>query len=163
MTDDVLATVGASQPRRWMGISMMVALGGVVIYTALATPPAFGWQVFLIALGAASIWMAERMRRATETWLELTETELRSSEGIVLARIADIKSIDRGVLAFKPSNGFMITLHTPAERVWRPGLWWRLGRRVGIGGVTPSSQTKFMSEIIAAQMMQRDQESDQAT
>ncbi len=39
---------------------------------------------------------------------------------------------------------------------WRPGLWWRVGRRIGVGGMTPASQTKFMSEIIAAMIAQRD-------
>lgn len=161
--DEVFATVSASQPRRWTGVGMLLIVGVVVIYVAMATPPSFSWQVFLLVIGAGAIWMAERMRRATEHKLELTETELKSSEGIVLARIEDIATVERGVFAFKPSNGFLITLKARGDRVWRPGLWWRLGRRIGIGGVTPASQTKFMSEILSAQLMQRDQESDHTT
>lgn len=163
MTDEVLATVNASQPRRWMGVAMLVMVGGVVIYVAMATPPALSWQVFLIVTGIAAIWMAERMRRATEYRLELTETELRSTEGQVLARVSDIATVERGAFAFKPSNGFLITLKAPGDRCWRPGLWWRFGRRVGVGGVTPASQTKFMSEILSAQVMERDQEFDHTT
>lgn len=163
MTNEVLATVNASQPRRWIGVAMLVIVGVVVIYVAMATPPSIPWQVFLIVVGAGAVWMADRMRRATEHRLELTETELRSTEGLVLARLDDIEKVERGVFAFKPSNGFLVTLKSPGARAWRPGLWWRMGRRIGIGGVTPASQTKFMSEILSAQLMERDQESDHTT
>jgi hypothetical protein len=44
----------------------------------------------------------------------------------------------------------MLRLSDKAPRAWYPGLWWRMGRRVGIGGVTSAAQTKAMAEIIAA-------------
>jgi hypothetical protein len=139
-----------------MGVIMLAGVGALVLYVAMSTPPSLAWQVFLVLVGVAALWMAERMRRATEQKLELTETELRCSDGQLVARIEDIENIERGAFAFKPSNGFLITLKTPGARVWQPGLWWRLGRRIGVGGVTPGSQTKFMSEIIAAQLAERD-------
>ena len=157
---EVLAMVQASAPRRWIGVIMLAGLGGMVIYVALASPPALHWQVFLIVMGALALWMAERMRRATEHRIELTETELRSSEGMVIATISDIQSLDRGFFAFKPSNGFLIKTRTPGMGIWRPGLWWRMGRRIGVGGVTPGGQTKAMSEILAAMMAQLDQDSN---
>ncbi|TMM55108.1 hypothetical protein [Sulfitobacter sabulilitoris] len=153
---EVLATVGASMGRRLLGITSLAVLGGMVIYVALATPPDLGWQVFLLALGGAAIWMADAMRRGTAHVIELTETELRDSSGEILARVADIESMDRGFFAFKPSNGFLLKTRSPGTRVWRPGLWWRMGRRIGVGGMTPGSQTKFMSEVLAAMMAQRD-------
>ena len=54
MREDVLAKVAASSPRRWIGVGMMATVGALVIYVALATPPQLGWQVFLLAVGAAS-------------------------------------------------------------------------------------------------------------
>ena len=39
---------------------------------------------------------------------------------------------------------------------WQPGLWWRLGNRIGVGGMTPGSQAKAMAEIIAIKLAQRD-------
>ena len=86
----------------------------------------------------------------------LTESELRSTEGDRIARVDEIEALDRGVLAFKPSNGFMVRTRTAQPRAWRPGLWWRVGRRVGIGGVTPGGQTKAMAEILAALMAERE-------
>jgi len=157
MDEDVLAIVEASAARRWMGVILLGALGGLVVYVALASPPALMWQVFLIVVGVLALWMADKMRRATESRIELTETELRSSEGQVIALVADIEKVDRGVFALKPSNGFMVRTRKPGPRAWQPGLWWRLGRRIGVGGVTAAGQTKSMSEILSMMLAQRDQ------
>jgi hypothetical protein len=160
MQDEVLAVIEASAVRRWMGVIMLAGLGGLVIYVAFATPPRLGWQVFLIVVGALALWMADKMRRATEHRIELTETEVRSSDGQVIAMVANIEKIDRGVFALKPSNGFMVRTTSSQSRAWRPGLWWRLGRRIGVGGVTSASQTKTMSEILAALLVQRGQDAE---
>ncbi|MEX0349821.1 MAG: hypothetical protein AB3N15_10400 [Paracoccaceae bacterium] len=154
MSDEVLAVVEASAPRRWFAIAVLFALGVLLFYVALATPPAPGWQLFLIGAGGLSIWLALQLYRATEHRIELTATQLRSN-GIVIAEIAEIESLDRGAFAFKPSNGFLMRTKNPGGRIWQPGLWWRLGRRIGIGGVTPGSQGKFMAEAIATLIAER--------
>ncbi len=163
MDDEILVTVSVSALRRWLGIAVLAAFGGLLIYVAFATPPALHWQGFLLLIGAASLWLADRMRRATEQRIELTRSELRGSDGTRIAAIDEIEALDRGLFAFKPSNGFLIRTHAPAPRAWRPGLWWRLGRRIGIGGVTAAAQTKAMSEILAALLAERDQVSDHTT
>ena len=160
MNDEILAVVETSSARRWMGVIMLAGLGGLMIFIALAAPPEPVWQLFLIVMGVLSLWIAERMRRATEHRIELTEQELRSSEGLVIALVADIVHVDRGMFAFKPSNGFLIKLRRPGPRIWRPGLWWCSGRRIGVGGVTSASQTKVMSEILSALLATRDQNRD---
>jgi hypothetical protein len=99
--------------------------------------------------------MGEGMRRATGHGLVLTERELRDSAGTVLARVEDMVSVDRGLFAFKPSNGFLLMTATRAERAWRPGLWWRFGRRIGVGGLAPARQTRAMAEIIATMIARR--------
>lgn len=153
---EVLATVKASAGRRFLGLVSLSFLGLMLLYIAFARSPELIWQVFLIAVALAALWCADAMRRGTASAVELTETELRDADGTLIARVADIDSMDRGFFAFKPSNGFLIKTKTPDVRVWRPGLWWRVGRRIGIGGMTPGHQTKFMSEILAAMMAQRD-------
>lgn len=155
--NEVLATVKASNGRRFLGLSSLGILGVLLIYIAFMKPPSMGWQLFLLAIGTSALWIAEMMRRATASTIELTPTELRDSDGTVIALVADIEGMDRGFFAFKPSNGFLLkTKSSAGARVWRPGLWWRMGRRIGIGGMTPGSQTKFMSEIIATMMATRD-------
>ena len=152
----VLAVVRASAGRRVLGLTALAALGILLIYVAFATPPTFLAQVFLILVGGGALWLADAMRRATANAVELTETELRDSDGTVIARIEDIEGLDRGFFAFKPSNGFLIKVVAKSDNHWRPGLWWRLGRRIGIGGVTPGHQTKVMSELLAVMMAKRD-------
>ncbi|WP_300031766.1 hypothetical protein [uncultured Roseobacter sp.] len=152
---EILATVAASTGRRVLGIGMLAFLAVMVIYVALASPPTLGWQIFLLALGTGSLMIADAMRRSTSYVLELTKTELRESGGTVIARTADMTGIDRGAFAFKPSNGFLIHTTASGSRHWRPGLWWRMGRRVGVGGMTPKNQTKMMAEIIAMMIEER--------
>lgn len=151
----VLATITASPGRRILGIGALWFLSLMVIYVAIATPPDLGWQIFLLVLGGGSIWIAELMRRATSVTLELTRDELRDSAGVVLARMDEVTGLDRGMFAFKPSNGFLLRLNAKKPRAWRPGLWWSLGSRIGVGGMTPAHQAKFMAEIIATLLAER--------
>lgn len=155
MQDEILATVQASAARRWMGVAMLLSVGVLVIYVALARPPAPLWQVFLFAVGSAALWLAHRVWHATADRIELTRTELRTGSGIRILEVADIAGVDRGVFAFKPSNGFLVTTKSRAERAWAPGLWWRIGRRVGVGGMTAAAETKFMSEMLSALLAER--------
>lgn len=157
--DEILATVAASAGRRFLGIGMLAILGVMVLYVALTNPPALGWQIFLLAFGTIALMVADAMRRATAFRLELTREELRDTGGEVIARVAEIRSVDRGAFAFKPSNGFLLRTSASAPRRWRPGLWWRIGARIGVGGMTPGRQTRNMAEIIAIMIAERDQQS----
>ncbi|MCP4820329.1 MAG: hypothetical protein GY883_14140, partial [Shimia sp.] len=60
----------------------------------------------------------------------------------------------------KPSNGFAIKLKQSRGRRWQPGLWWSLGRRVGIGGVTPGAHSKEMAQMLEALLVQKKTERD---
>ena len=110
---EVLATVHASAGRRVLGVGSIWVLAVLVLYVAIVSPPAPGWQVFLFAIGGGSIWIAERMRRATAHALELTNTELRDTRGVVLTHVDHITGLDRGMFAFKPSNGFLLSIFPP--------------------------------------------------
>ena len=148
-SSDVVATVSASMGRRILGIGCLAVLGMMQLYLAVATSPALGWKLFLFVLGAGALFVADMMRRSTSMTLELTEHELREAGGDTIVLLDEITSIDRGAFAFKPSNGFLLRLRSGTARHWRPGLWWGLGRRIGVGGMTPANQTKNMAEIIA--------------
>lgn len=153
---EVLAVVRASAGRRVLGVGSLAFLGILLIYVALIRPPdSLGWQGFLILLGGLTLWLADAMRRATALVIELTRNGLRCSDGEMIARIDDIQAMDRGIFAFKPSNGFLMKTKSKAPARWQPGLWWRVGRRIGIGGVTPGHQSKAMAEIIAALMAEQ--------
>ncbi|WP_338548788.1 hypothetical protein [Roseovarius phycicola] len=148
---EVLVVVRASPGRRVLGVGALALLGLLAVYVAMARPPgALLWQMFLVVIGGLALWMADAMRRATALAVELTREGLRTSDGEMIARLEDIDSLDRGIFAFKPSNGFLIKLKQKAPARWRPGLWWRMGKRVGIGGVTPGAQSRAMADIVTA-------------
>ncbi len=156
MSEEIIATVGATGARRATGVGMLTLLGGLLLWMAATQPAAgLGWQAFLAVLGAAALWMASRMWRDTARQLILTTNELRDSTGTVLARIDDIEKVDRSMFAMKPSNGFLIRLRTSGPRAWHPGLWWRMGRRVAVGGVTAGRDTKPLADALAILVAQR--------
>lgn len=156
MSEEVLATVRASGGRRVLGVAALLGLGFLLIYIAITNPPSLGWIVFLIAAGGAAFWGGVKMWQGTREVIELTETQMRFSDGTVLVPVDQIESLDRGFFAFKPSNGFIMKLHEPGPKAWVPGLWWRIGRRVGVGGLTAGSQTKIMADMIATMIATRE-------
>lgn len=155
---EVIAILAASAPRRFIGAAVLATLGLFLLYLVLWFPPAsILWRLLLLAFGAFALFGCVRLWQATEVTLELTASELREKgTGRSLARVEDIREVSRGALAFKPSNGFSLVLTKPGERVWAPGIWWRMGRRVGVGGVTSSQQARFMAEMIAGLIIRRD-------
>lgn len=154
--DGVFARFGASKARRIFACSVLYGFAGLLIYLAFVRPPTLLWLVMLLGMGMATLVIAERLRRATLIEIVLTATEVRDSEGRILALIEDVVSVERGAFALKPSNGFTLVLRNRAPRAWVPGMWWRMGRRVGVGGATPAGPAKFMAERIALQIAVRD-------
>lgn len=148
----VFAEVHASSVRRVFACVVIYGLGAMIIYMAFAQPPTFGYLLMLIALGTGILLLGERLRKATRGRLVLTQTGVFDQDGNTIALISDIVGVERGAFAMKPSNGFTLRLRSKQPRTWAPGLWWRLGRRVGVGGVTAAGQSKFMAEQIALRL-----------
>jgi hypothetical protein len=139
------------------------ALGGLGLLTLwlafTSTSGAMQVQVFLIGLGLFFVFLATRLWAATGVSVVLTEDGLFDSDGLVIARFAQISRVDRSLFAIKPSNGFVVVTRTALGRGWAPGLWWRVGRRVGVGGATPSSQGKGMADMLAVMLAERPESS----
>ena len=145
----------AAQARRAMAVGVLYGFGGVAVYTAVADVPGLLWSVALLALGLGGMAAGEMLRRATRRALCLDETGLVDSAGRVLARWDDIVGIERSSFSLRPSNGFTLRLTRPGARAWQPGMWWRLGHRLGVGGVTPARETRAMAEAIELRLADR--------
>lgn len=153
---EVIATLTPRPARRWIGIGLQCVLGLLLVWVASLVPnDSMVLRVTILALGVLAVLGAVRVHRATSLTIELTETELRDSAGKLIARVDDIRHVDRGALAIKPSNGFLLTLESGGPFHWAPGLWWRVGRFVGVGGVTPAGEGKFMAELLSGLVAQR--------
>ncbi|MCX7646028.1 MAG: hypothetical protein N2Z62_12145 [Rhodobacteraceae bacterium] len=152
----VLARLHPSPARRGLAVAVLAALGGLLLWVALARPPeTLHGRLLLPALGLLALWLAERLRRATRAHLELTREVLRDSRGRVLAALGEVRAVHSGVFALKPSSGFTLELAAPGPAAWEPGLWWRLGRRLGVGGVTAGREARYMAEVVRALLAER--------
>lgn len=148
-----ICTISPSGARRAFGIAMLAALGAMFIWigfvsvkTNTVTAATFG------VLGIASFWCASVVFSATSASILLLRKGLVTSDDIIVAELDNIKAVERGLFALKPSSGFVILLKKPMPLVWKPGLWWRFGRRIGVGGATAAAEGKIMAEAIQALM-----------
>jgi len=66
-----------------------------------------------------------------------------------LTTLDNIEKVERGIFAMKPSNGFAVKLHQAPGFAFCPGLYWQMGRTLGIGGVTPRGAAKAMADGLA--------------
>lgn len=154
---DVIASMHASAPRRVMGVGMLGVLGLLMFYLVSVDPPnELVYTVFMLLVGVVALYSSWRMWTATDVELFLTKEALLSSRGEILCEIDNVEKVDRSMFAFKPSNGFLIKLKEPMPRGWAPGIWWRLGIRIGIGGVTAPAQGKMLADAMAAMIAERD-------
>lgn len=149
MSDSVIAQLKASLVRRGLALFVMMLLGFLLLYLAITTDAGFFQKVFLVFLAAVVLWMARAMQLGTAGYIELRVTGLFFENGRILALIDDIVHVERGAFAFKPSNGFVVSLKQKTARAWIPGLYWKFGSRIGIGGVTAPSDAKFMADALA--------------
>lgn len=146
---DPLAILSPSPIRRVMAVTVLFATGALMLWVAVTKPPAsVGWTLFLVAIGTLMIWLTWRLWLATARAVMLTREGIFDSDGFCLCRVEDVASVEAGVFAFKPSNGFTVRLKRGSGFSWAPGLWWRIGRRLGVGGVTPKSEGKYMAEVL---------------
>jgi hypothetical protein len=152
----ILARVGAAPVRRLFTIFALYALAGIVVYRGVSAPISLLGMVWLVLCCAVLFWAAQAVRRASARVIILTPDDLRDTSGVVLAQIADIEKMHRGALALKPSNGFTLQMREAQTAAWAPGLWWRFGRMVGVGGLPDKAATRFMAEALATLLAQRD-------
>ncbi|MFU1476268.1 hypothetical protein ACM25N_00570 [Roseovarius sp. C7] len=154
MTEPMQITMRASPPRRYFGLAMLAGLGALLLYLAMdGAGHTLAIKAFLVVLGALALYVAQRMYRATDREIILDDNGLSTDEGEVIAALDQIERVDRGAFAFKPSNGFIVILTQGQSPRWEPGMWWRVGRRVGIGGVTGAAEAKAMAEVISAKLV----------
>ena len=152
---DPIVTISSSPVRRMFSIGILMLLGGMLIYLAFAVPLAsVARQIGLIVIGIGVLILGDKLRRSTALSIVLSESGISDSSGRQLCRMEDIAGIDRGAFAIKPANGFMLRTKNPLGRHWSPGLWWRFGRRIGVGGATSCSESKMMAEVIAMRLAQ---------
>ncbi len=149
----ILAEVTPSPSRRVIAVCMLLALGAVLIYTAFSNPPeSLIWRAVLVLVGIGAVAVADKLRRATVIRIVMTHDIIRDTAGRVLCRVDDVTAVEKSAFAFKPSNGFSLITKEPQSRFWAPGMWWRIGRRIGVGGVISAAEAKYMADLVSLKL-----------
>ncbi|MEM6609343.1 MAG: hypothetical protein AAF689_12250 [Pseudomonadota bacterium] len=158
MSDRIIARLTPTPARRATAAIAPGGLGGVILWLAVQQPaqsaPFLG---LLLVIALVCLGLAYRAWRATATYLELTPEVLREATGRELCQLADVARVESSLLSWKPAGGFAVHLKTPAGRAWAPGLWWRLGRRVMVGGATNSGEAKAMADLMRIELARQAQ------
>lgn len=153
--DGVYARIGIAPARFYFALAVQVMLGLLLLYMAYISPAGLIGKLLIMGLGIGMLVQANRLRLSSDCEILLTDAGLVTQDGVMLAPLDQIKEVSRGSFAFKPSNGFAVTLTESLGFLWVPGLWWRFGKRVGIGGVTGAGAAKFMAEQISYKIAMR--------
>ena len=157
MSEKVIATLAPTPARRVIAVAAIGGIGAVVLWMAATYPaPSAAILVGLVGLAVLCFAAAAYVWRVSAVRLELTEHELRDTAGRQLFALADVDQIEKGMLAWKPAGGFAVVLKSRKGRIWVPGVWWRLGRRVMIGGATNSGEAKAMADLMAEALNRND-------
>jgi len=147
---EVVMELGVSPARRVIGVGAIVVLGGLMAWFGYRLEIALPLRAALALAGIGALWFAVRVWEGSRVRLILTRERLSDSAGRVLAELGEIEKVERGALAVKPSNGFLVMTRERRPAGWAPGLWWRVGRRIGVGGLTGGRQARIMSEVLEA-------------
>lgn len=154
ISEGVFARIDAAPLRRGFALAVLIGLGALLIYLSFVSLGGVVSRVSLFVFGLLALFAGDRLRVATRGALLLTEAGIEGDDGRVLVEWSNIRKVERGAFALKPSNGFTVHTENPMPREWAPGLWWRLGRRFGVGGVSSAGAAKFMAEQIALRLAQ---------
>ncbi len=146
MTDTVLFRLDVAPARRVVALAFLIALAVILILTALMSDMSFGFRAAALGFGLGAAWAGRAMARGTRHAVELRDDGVYLSNGTVLARLDDIEQVDRGMFALKPSNGFALKLRHAPGFAFCPGLYWQVGRTLGIGGVTSRGAGKAFAD-----------------
>ena len=155
---DPMLTLTLSPARRWFGLAMTGGLAAMAAAVLALQPPQSPWAILLLVVvlvvAGRQAW---GMYAAASRAILMYEDRLTDESGRDLARFEDVVRIERGLFAFKPSNGFLLVLNERAKRESVPGLWWRLGRRLGVGGAAHAQTAKNMADAIQTMIAIRDE------
>jgi hypothetical protein len=159
--DPVLTALIPSAGRRVIGSVGMALIAALLVQMGLELPGSRPVaRALCLILGGVGLVMAAHFWLATGAVLELTATELREvrrAGGRVrrIASLDQIASVDRGMTMLRPTSGFVIRLAEPAPLALATGLWWRVGRRVGVGGSVAGYGSRLMADTLARLLRER--------
>lgn len=141
-----LARLDAGPTRRGVATGLVAGAGAALMVTASGMGDLAG--IVLAVLGIGGVGVSAAVWRATAGHVVLTPGGLYDQTGACLVPLADVDAVITAPFAVKPSNGFTLRLRRAHPARWRPGLYWRWGRRLGVGGVPAGRAARHMADLL---------------
>ena len=94
------------------------------------------------------LWFIRFLKRYSKIGFLINQSGLFNLDGSIICKMDDIERIDISPYTFKSANGFIVILKTKSSFNLTPGLYWRLGKRISIGGLVSKSESKFLSQTL---------------
>ena len=150
-------TIRRPQILRWFIViasAVVLALTISIAARSSATNPIVALINLPAALGLG--WFAWAMASAKASSLTFDGEALIDDSGVVVCHLEEVERVERGFAMFKPSGGFAILLKGDQPRGWSPGLWWRWGKRIGVGGATYGRAARNMADSMTIALAMRE-------
>ncbi len=142
-----IVKIQPSASRRFFSIFILCLSAGVMIYFAITDPAqSIVLKLILLSLAGIFLWQVQANLRFPNAALLLKRDGLYDDQCEIICSLSNIALVDRGWFSIKPSNGFLLRLHEKASIKWLPGVYWRIGKRMGVGGAINPTQTKEFSD-----------------
>jgi len=152
-----LAAIRRPEWLRQAVVVLLIAMAIGILWSVFGDGALSGLKTIVLTVAAAGcLWLAYAVFQAKGSAVVLTKDGFYDDDGDMLCALSEVERVDAGVIAFRPSKGFLVRLKTPAERGWSPGLWWRFGKRFAVGGATPGRDGKAMADLVANMIAERD-------
>lgn len=153
---DVIVKIQPSFGRRIFGIAILCLAALIMLNYAFGDKAqSIVLRVFLLLFAVVFLWHAQTNLRFADAALILKRDGLFDNHGELICNLSNINRIDRGWISFKPSNGLLIRMHRPMPLKWVPGLYWRFGKNLGVGGMVSPVLTKEMSDKLLLLMQEK--------
>ena len=104
----------------------------------------------LLGLVLLALWFKRFLKRYSKVGFQINSTGLYDLETNLICKIDDIHKVDVSPYTFKSANGFIVFSKTKSKFRSVPGLYWRLGNRISIGGLISKNESKFLSTTLLA-------------
>ena len=153
MSDRGPSSLSVAPWRRAVALATLVPIAVLLIRQAVGLPVV--GQALCLALAVTFAWAATTLWRARANALVWDGEGLRDRFDTLRIPRATIVAVDTGAISLRPSQGFTLHLDRPVPRGWSPGLWWSLGRTVGVGGLTDRRETRALAQRIADEIAPR--------
>ena len=140
--------------RRWFGVFSLglpaLIIGALLVQGAITSLIS---TVILLVVAGVFGWSAYRMATVPAKGIVFDGKSLETEDGLVLAKMDEIVDVQTSIFAMKPTNGFTLILNSTSKMPTRPGIFWRQGRHMGVGGLLRASEAKSIGKAIQAEVV----------